>query len=150
LVTIDKTVPGDKGEINALIKGIEIVKVLSFTKQDSWFEAKVEVIKETVIEDDEVKAIIRYISTQIKKAINLGKTVDFVFLMNILNTDNPINFAHQIAVVLDLKPQERQMLLEEMDLKTNDYIIFLLLIVVIGVLFFMAYSLFQDEGKCKP
>ncbi len=117
LATIDKTVPGDKGEINALIKGIEIVKILSFTKQDSWFEAKVEVIKETVIEDDEVKAIIRYISTQIKKAINLGKTVDFVFLMNILNTDNPINFAHQIAVVLDLKPQERQMLLEETDLK---------------------------------
>ncbi|EKE14622.1 MAG: hypothetical protein ACD_12C00382G0001, partial [uncultured bacterium] len=117
LATIDKTVPGDKGEINALVKGIKIVKVLSFTKQDSWFEAKVEVIKEKVIEDDEVKAMIRYISTQIKKAINLGKTVDFVFLMNILNTDNPINFAHQIAVVLDLKPQERQMLLEETDLK---------------------------------
>ncbi|MEK7597397.1 MAG: endopeptidase La [Patescibacteria group bacterium] len=119
LVTVDKTVPGDKGEINALIKGIEIVRVLSFSKEDSWFEAKVEVIKEKVIEDDEVKAMIRYISTQIKKAINLGKTVDFVFLMNILNTDNPINFAHQIAVVLDLKPQERQMLLEEMDLKTK-------------------------------
>ncbi len=119
LATIDKTVPGDKGEINALVKGIDIVKVLSFTKQDSWFEAKVEVIKEKSIEDDEVKAMIRYISTQIKKAINLGKTVDFVFLMNILNTDNPISFAHQIAVVLDLKPQERQMLLEETDLRTK-------------------------------
>lgn len=117
MATIDKTVPGDKGEINALVKGIEIIKIISFTKQDSWFEAKVEVIKEKVIEDDEVKAMIRYISTQIKKAINLGKTVDFVFLMNILNTDNPINFAHQIAVVLDLKPQERQMLLEETNLK---------------------------------
>lgn len=117
MVTIDKTVPGDKGEINALVKGMERVKVLSFTKQDSWFEAKVEVIKEKIVEDDEVKAIIRYISTQIKKAINLGKTVDFVFLMNILNTNNPINFANQIAVVLDLKPQERQMLLEEANLK---------------------------------
>src|SRR3989344_2092335 len=119
MATIDKTVPGDKGEINALVKGIEIVRVISFTKQDSWFEAKVEVIKEKIVEDDEVSAMIRYISTQIKKAINLGKTVDFVFLMNILNTDNPINFAHQIAVVLDLKPQERQMLLEETDLKTK-------------------------------
>jgi len=119
LATIDKTVPGDKGEINALLKGIEIIKISSFTKQDSWFEAEVEVIKEKVVEDDEVKAMIRYISTQIKKAINLGKTVDFVFLMNILNTDNSINFAHQIAVVLDLKPQERQMLLEQTDFKTK-------------------------------
>ena len=83
MAVIDKTVPGDKGEINALVKGIEIVKIISFIKTDSWFEAKVEVIKEKVIEDDEVKAMIRYISTQIKKAINLGKTVDFVFLMNI-------------------------------------------------------------------
>ncbi len=113
MATIDKTVPGDKGEVNALVKGIEKVKVISFTKQDSWFEAKVEVIKEKIVEDDEISAMIRYISTQIKKAINLGKTVDFVFLMNILNTDNPVNFANQIAVVLDLKPQERQMLLEE-------------------------------------
>ncbi|MEK9169599.1 MAG: LON peptidase substrate-binding domain-containing protein, partial [Patescibacteria group bacterium] len=53
LATIDKTVPGDKGEINALVKGIEIVKIISFTKEDSWFEAKVEIIKEKVIEDDE-------------------------------------------------------------------------------------------------
>jgi len=119
LATIDKTIPGDKGEINALLKGIEVIKVLSFTKQDSWFEARVEVVKEKVVEDDEIKAMIRYISAQIKKAINLGKTVDFVFLMNILNTDNPINFAHQIAVVLDLKPQERQMLLEQTDLKAK-------------------------------
>ena len=119
LATIDKTVPGDKGEINALVKGIEKVKVISFTKQDSWFEAKVEIIKEKIVEDDEVSAMIRYISTQIKKAINLGKTVDFVFLMNILNTDNPINFANQIAVVLDLKPHERQMLLEEINLKVK-------------------------------
>jgi ATP-dependent Lon protease len=117
LATIDKNVPGDKGEVNALVKGIERVKVVSFTKQDGWFEAKVEVIKDKVVDDDEVEAMIRYISTQIKKAINLGKTVDFVFLMNILNTDNPLNFANQIAVVLDLKPQERQMLLEESALK---------------------------------
>ena len=117
MAMIDKTVPGDKGEVNALVKGMEKVRVISFTKQDSWFEAKVEVIKEKIVEDDEVSAMIRYISTQIKKAINLGKTVDFVFLMNILNTDNPINFANQIAVVLDLKPQERQVLLEEEDLK---------------------------------
>lgn len=117
LATIDKTVPGDKGEINALVKGIEVVKILAFTKEDSWFEAKVEVIKETVIEDDEIKAMIRHITTQVKIAINLGKPVDFVFLMNLLNTDNPINFSHQIAVVLDLKAQERQDLLEEQNIK---------------------------------
>src|SRR3990167_3116805 len=43
MATIDKTVPGDKGEINALVKGVEKVRIISFTKQEGWFEAKVEI-----------------------------------------------------------------------------------------------------------
>jgi len=63
--------------------------------------------------------MVKYISAQIKKAINLGKTVDFVFLMNILNTASPVDFSNQMAVVLDLKPHERQELLEETNLKNR-------------------------------
>jgi ATP-dependent Lon protease len=117
LVSIEKTSLGEKNEVNALIKGLEKVKILSFVHEDNWLEAKVEIIKDEVVEDEETKAMVRYISAQIKKAINLGKTVDFVFLMNILNIDNPLNFSNQIAVVLDLKPEEKQLLLEEPKVK---------------------------------
>ncbi len=119
LVTIEKTASGEKGEMNVMVKGREKVKVINFTKKDFWYEAKVEVIKESVQVDEEVQAMVKYISAQIKKAINLGKTVDFVFLMNILNTQNPGDFSNQIAVVLDLKPVERQELLEDGNLKTR-------------------------------
>jgi len=119
LATVEKTAVGEKGEINAMVKGIEKVKITSFTRVEPWFEAKVEILKEQVTDDEEVKAMVKYISTQIKKAINLGKTVDFVFLMNILNTASPLNFSHQMAIVLDLKPEERQELLEETNLKNR-------------------------------
>ncbi|PIS15891.1 endopeptidase La, partial [Candidatus Roizmanbacteria bacterium CG09_land_8_20_14_0_10_41_9] len=33
LATIEKTVVGEKGEVNALVKGIEKIKVLEFTKE---------------------------------------------------------------------------------------------------------------------
>ena len=117
LATIEKTHLGEKGEMNVLVKGVNKVKVVSILKQDPWFEAKVEVIRDEEVKDEEVAAMVKYISAQIKKAINLGKTVDFVFLMNILNTGNPTDFSNQIAVVLDVKPDERQDLLEETDLK---------------------------------
>lgn len=117
LVSIEKTATGEKGEINALVRGIEKVKTVSFIEQQDFLEAKVEIIKEKLEVDNEVEAIVKYISNQIKRAINLGKTVDFVFLMNILNTTNPQNFSNQIAVVLDLKANERQALLEEKNLK---------------------------------
>lgn len=119
LGTIEKTALGDKGEMNVLVHGIEKVKVVSFTKEDGFFEAKVQVVKDVAPQDEEIQAMVKYISAQIKKAINLGKTVDFVFLMNILNTANPTDFSNQIAVVLDIKPDERQELLEEVNLKAR-------------------------------
>lgn len=117
LASVEKTAVGERGEINALIKGVEKIKVISLVDNKDYFEAKAEIIKEKLESDDEIKAMVRHISSEIKKAINLGKTVDFVFLMNILNTTNPLNFSNQIAVVLDIKPEERQILLEENNLK---------------------------------
>jgi len=61
--------------------------------------------------------MVKYISQQMKNAINHGKAVDFVFLMNILNVSTPVDFSYQIAAVLELKEDERQKLLEESDLK---------------------------------
>lgn len=119
LTTIEKTVIGEKGEINALVKGKEKVKLVEFIRETEYFEARVEKIEEKVVNDEETHAMVRYISSQIKKAINFGKTVDFVFLMNILNVTNPLDFSNQIAIVLDLKPDERQELLEENDLKSR-------------------------------
>ncbi len=119
LVSIEKTSVGERGEINALVKGIEKVKVLSFTQEKDWFMAKYEVVKETSVKSEEIEAMVKYISAQIKKAINLGKTVDFVFLMNILNTNDSVSFSNQMAIVLDLKIDERQNLLEETDIKVK-------------------------------
>jgi ATP-dependent Lon protease len=117
LVTVEKTVVGEKGEINALVKGLERVKLVSIIKDIPYLEGSVETIEDDVIDDEEIQAMVKYISGQIKKAINLGKTVDFVFLMNILNVSNAFNFSNQVSMVLDIKSKEQQELLEENDLK---------------------------------
>jgi len=119
LATIEKTAIGEKGEMNIMVKGQKKVKIVAFTHEEGWFEAKVKDVEEEKENSEEIAAMVKYISSQIKKAINLGKTVDFVFLMNILNTSIPVDFSNQIAVVLDLKPAERQDLLEEKNLKNR-------------------------------
>lgn len=117
LAEIDKVATGDKGQINALVKGIQKVKILEFKQTSPYFAGIIEEIPEVTREDEEILAIVKYISTQIKKAINLGKTIDFVFLMNILNIQSSLNFSNQVAMILDIKTEERQELLEENDLK---------------------------------
>lgn len=117
LVSIEKTIIGEKGEVNAMVKGIEKVKIVEYTKEVPHFEAKVEQVPEVIEVGDEIDAMVKYISQQMKKAINHGKAVDFVFLMNILNVSTPSDFSYQIGAVLELKEDERQKLLEEMSLK---------------------------------
>lgn len=117
IVSIEKTVVGEKGEINALVRGEEKVSIEKLTQEEPFMTADIVPILEEVEEDEEIQAMIKYISAQIKKAINLGKTVDFVFLMNILNVSNALNFSYQVAMVLDMKNIEQQHLLEESDLK---------------------------------
>lgn len=116
VTTIEKTVPGERGEINALIKGIEKVRILSFVSDAPYFQVETVVIKDTISEGEEIQAMVKHISNQVKHAINLGKTVDFVFLMNILNLASSQDFSYHIAMILDIREKEKQELLEETDL----------------------------------
>lgn len=116
---IDKIASGDKGQINALVKGLYKVYINSYTQTEPYFVASVSEVLESSQETEEILAVVKYISSQVKKAINLGKTIDFVFLMNILNIQSSYNFSHQVAMILDIKSNERQKLLEETDLKTR-------------------------------
>ncbi len=117
LATIKNVVNGEKGEINALVRGIERIRVCSFTQTEPYYEAEVERIYDIIDETDEIQAMVKHIAAQIKKAINYGKTIDFIFLMNILNVTSPSDFSNQVAMVLDLREYERQELLEELNLK---------------------------------
>ncbi len=119
LAEVDKIATGEKGQMNALVKGIRKVKIVKFTQTTPYFEGEVEDVLDNTVENEEILAIVKYISGQIKKAINLGKTIDFVFLMNILNINSSHDFSNQVAMVLDIKTEERQLLLEETDLKSR-------------------------------
>ncbi len=117
LASVKNVVHGEKGEINALVKGVQKVQIKEIVQEEPFYRAAVEEIKDVLVSDEEVQANIKYISAQIKKAINLGKTIDFMFLMNILNVASPQDFSYQVAMVLELREHERQDLLEEIHLK---------------------------------
>jgi len=119
VVMIKNVVHGDKGEINSLVRGLEKVKILKYVREEPYFEVMVESIEEKITDDEEIRGSIKYISSQVKKAINLGKTIDFIFLMNILNVRSPQDFSYQVGMVLDLREYERQELLEENSIKNR-------------------------------
>jgi len=102
----------NEGEINALVRGITKVQIISFDASQSYFTAKYTAIDESIEESDEVKALSNHLTTELRKAVNLGKSMDFLTFMNIMSGIPPTQLSYQVAGILDLKAFERQELLE--------------------------------------
>lgn len=107
------------GEINAQVRGLSRVKVLSYEKHDSYFMAKVVELPEIVEDTEEVKALCNHLTNEFRKAMNYGKSADFLVFMNIMSENSPSELSDLIASALDLKPQERQELLEMTHVKSR-------------------------------
>lgn len=100
------------GEINALVKGLARVEILSYEAIDPYFTAKVIEIPDEFTQNDDITALVNHITTELKKAVNLGKSVDFLSFMNIMSGLSATEFSNHVAAVLDIKPAEKQLLLE--------------------------------------
>ena len=116
LSKIERMIRSD-GEINAQVKGVLRVKILSYESHEQFLLAKVKELPDETNDSPEIKALCNHITNQFRKAINLGKSVDFLAFMNIMSDNSPSELADLISSVLDVKPVERQELLETTNVK---------------------------------
>lgn len=115
---IDRMLRTD-GEINALVKGLYRAEIVSFEKMDPYLMAKVVERKNYVDESEEVMALCRHITSEFRKLVNLGKPSDFLTFMNVMSESSPAQLSNQIASILEIKPEEKQELLEMDDVRAR-------------------------------
>ena len=117
LCRIERMIKSD-GEINAQVRGISRVRINSFHENDNFLVGHVEEMPEQISDAPETKALCNHLINEFRRAMNLGKTADFLVFMNIMSPDNPPSqLADLIASALDLKPMQKQDLLEMTDVK---------------------------------
>jgi ATP-dependent Lon protease len=107
------------GEIDALVKGISRARIEDIQAQDPYLLAAVSEIPEITEDNSEIKALVRHISNQLKKAVNLGKSIDFMVFMKLMSDASPQEMADQVANVLDLNTEDKQKLLETPEVKAR-------------------------------
>lgn len=105
------------GEINAQVRGLTRVKIKSYEEHESYFLARIEEVEDDLDDSAEIKALCNHLTNEFRRAMNLGKPADFLVFMNIMSEHSPAELSDLIASVLDIKPQERQALLEETSVK---------------------------------
>lgn len=111
LARIERMIRTD-GEINAQVRGISRVKILSYEHQDSFYVARVSEIPEVIEENEEITALSNHLTNEFRRAMNFGKSADFLVFMNIMSENSASELSDLVASALDLKPTQRQELLE--------------------------------------
>jgi ATP-dependent Lon protease len=107
----------NEGEINALVRGVSKVQIQSFESVEPFFIARVFPVEDITEDNDETKALFNHLTNELRSAVKLGKTMDFLTFMNIMSGVSPLVLSYHVAGVLDIKAGERQDLLETQSVK---------------------------------
>ena len=107
-----------EGEIHALIRGQARITLREVLAEEPYLIGKVEEIPEEVTQNPEIGVLSKKLQELFKKSINLGKQAEIMTVMRLVSGNpEPIEISDQIASLLEIKPAEKQKILEETDVR---------------------------------
>ncbi|MBU0580410.1 MAG: endopeptidase La [Candidatus Margulisbacteria bacterium] len=115
------------GTTKVLVEGISRVKIKKFLKQENFYKVQIEKLEEKFELSVELEALVRLVIESFEAYVKLNKKIPAETLMSIINVDDPGRLADLIASYLVLKVEEKQEMLEMVDVrkrleKLNDFL----------------------------
>ena len=128
--------PGDT--VRVLVEGVSRGRVKNVEMlEEGYFKATIEEIShdlESYDNDIEVEAFVRNIFDAFEEYINIGNRVSPEILISLGDIDNVDRFIDTIAANIYLKPEQKQEILEEFDIKERLELIYTILLEEIEIL----------------
>src|SRR3954462_11660567 len=104
------------GGINIIIEGVARVRADLVTRSGTSMRAQITPMPEITERTIEVDAHVRRIQELIEKALSASTGLSEELRGVVMNIDDPLRLAYVLATLFDMKPEDKQMLLEEKDL----------------------------------
>lgn len=105
------------GSMQLFMQGIQRIQILEFTQENPYLKAKVEKIKELMEESVEIEGLARNILNLFKNMVTLAPYLPNEIFIAAMNISDPNNLADFIASNINISVQEKQELLEAVDVK---------------------------------
>src|SRR5262252_8426525 len=104
------------GRIRILVQGIARAKVNYLEDNQSYLQARIEELKENPPKEDlELEALTRNIRSSLEKAVTLGKNISPEVMAIVTTVEDPARLADLAASNLELKVEDAQTVLEQLD-----------------------------------
>jgi len=100
------------GTVKVLVEGTRRAAIRHYTENESYFEAEVERVEETVGSEDEIEALARSVVSQFESYVKLNKKISPEVLGTASQIEDYSKLADTIASHLAIKIAEKQQILE--------------------------------------
>ncbi len=103
----------NEGIMQLIVQGVDRVKVLDWSQEQPFIKAKVEILPDlTIIDNEEVEALKRNIQGLVQEALAMLPNVPPEIRMAVISQNNPVQLSYFLASVLDLGVETEQKMLE--------------------------------------
>ncbi len=105
------------GTVKVLVEGSERARILHFLGSDEYFKAQITPLKSEELEERDSEVLVRSVMNQFDQYVKLNKKVPPEILSSLSGIDDPARLADTIAAHMSLKIEEKQAVLEIVDLR---------------------------------
>jgi len=105
------------GTVKVLVEGGERARLLHFMDNDEFFKAQVSVLKSEEPSEREAEVLVRSVMNQFDQYVKLNKKVPPEILSSLSGIEDPARLADTIAAHMSLKLDEKQKVLEVVDIR---------------------------------
>jgi endopeptidase La len=102
--------------INIIVEGVARARADTISRTGTSMRAQITPMPEQVDRSLEVEAHVRRVQDLIEKALSLSTGLSEELRGVVMNIDDPLRLVYILATLIDMKPEDKQALLEENDL----------------------------------
>ncbi len=104
------------GDYNLRVEGLSRIYIRDFLQKDPFFQVRIEEIPELTQKSDEVEALVRNITAQMRHFGEVGGSVSLESSIAIFSAEDPNRLVDAIAAGIDFETVSKQEILETVDI----------------------------------
>jgi len=105
------------GTIKVLVEGVKRARIVAFLDTENYFSAKTEALEPAEISEREAEVLTRLLMGQFDQYVKLNKKVPPEIISSLSSIDDPSRLADTIAAHMSIKIQDKQEILEHVNLR---------------------------------